>query len=160
MTSVFSQVQILSGRGIRILENPIQRPKRNANKKAHIYKCHHLGIGWFQSMSMFLHTINGSILIKDIWTPQPVRESDSILMDDFRNAIKLSKWEWAQVNSVCLWLRALTVADITDPSGRNIEAWARVGGRRLESKLSWPRQEQPSTSAYCICSYIPSMGLY
>ena len=52
--------------------------------------------------------------------------------------------------AVRLWLRALTVADINDPSGRDIEAWARVGGRRLESKLSWPCQEQTSTSAYCI----------
>ena len=58
-----------------------------------------------------------------------------ILMGNFRNAIKLSEWEWAQVNSVRLWLRALTVSDITDPSGRNIEAWAQVGGRRLESNL-------------------------
>ena len=141
MTRVLIQVQILSGRGVSILENPIQRPKRNTNKKAHIYKWHHLGIGWFQSMSMFLHTTNGSIIIKDLWTPQPVREVDSILMDDFRNTIKLSKWEWAQVNALCLWLRALTVEDITDPSGRHIEAWARVGGRRLESKLSWPCQQ-------------------
>ena len=74
--------------------------------------------------------------IKDLWTPQPVRESDSTLMEDFRTAIKLSEWAWAQVNSVRLWLRALTVADITNPSGRNIESWAQVGGRRLESKLS------------------------
>ena len=99
---------------------------------------------------MFLHTINGSIIIKDLWTPQPVRELDKILMEDFVNAIKLSEWEWSLVNSVCLWLRALTVSDITNPSVRHIEAWARVGGHRLESKLSWPRQEQPSTSAYCI----------
>ena len=35
-------------------------------------------------------------------------------------------------------------------TGRNIDAWSRVGGFRLESRLSWPRQEQPSTSAYCI----------
>ena len=91
MISVLSQVQLLSGRGVSILESPIQRPKRNANKKSHIYKWHHLGIGWFQSMSMFLHTINGSIILKDLWTPQPVRESYSILMDDFRNAIKLSE---------------------------------------------------------------------
>jgi hypothetical protein len=150
MTSVLSQTQFLSGRGVIILENPIPRPKRNANKKAHIYKWHHLGIGWFQSMSMFLHTIKGSIIVKDLWITQPVRESDSILMDDFRNAIKLSEWEWAKVNSVRLWLRSLTVADITNPPGRHIEAWARVGNRRLESNLSWPRQEQPSTSAYCI----------
>ena len=83
-------------------------------------------------MSIFLHTINGSIILKDLWTPQPVRESDSNLMEDFRNAIKLSEWEWAQVNAVRLWLRALTVADITDPSGRHIEACARVGSRHLE----------------------------
>ena len=53
MISALSQVHLLSGRGVRILENPIQRPKRNANKKAHIYKWHHLVIGWFQSMSIF-----------------------------------------------------------------------------------------------------------
>ena len=110
----------------------------------------HLGIRWFQSMSLFLHTIKGSIKIKELWTPQPVRESDSILMDDFQKAIKLSEWEWAQVNSVRLWLRALTVADIYDPLGRHIKSCAQVGGRRFESNLSWPRQEQPSISAYCI----------
>jgi hypothetical protein len=45
MTNILSQVQLLSGRGVSILENHIPRPKRNANKKAHIYKWHHLGIG-------------------------------------------------------------------------------------------------------------------
>ena len=53
-------------------------------------------------MSMFLHAINGSIKIKELWTPQPVRESDSILMGVFGNTIQLSEWEWAQVNSVRL----------------------------------------------------------
>ena len=71
-------------------------------------------------------------------------------MEKHAHRLKPSEWECAQVNSVRLWLRARTVADITDPSGRNIEAWARVGSRRLESNLSWPRQEQPSPSAYCI----------
>ena len=98
----------------------------------------HLGIIWFQSMSLFLHTIKGSIKIKELWTPQPVRESDSILMDDFQKAIKLSEWEWAQVKSVRLWLISLTVAEISDPSGRHIEEWARFGGRRLKSNLAWP----------------------
>ena len=100
--SVLSQFQLLSGRGVSILEVPLPRPKHNASKKAHIYKWHHLGIRWFQSMTIFLHAINGSIKIKELWTPQLVRESDSILMDDFCNAIKLSEWEWAQVKSVCL----------------------------------------------------------
>ena len=72
MISVLSQDELLSGRGVSILEDPIPRPKSNTNKKPHIYKWHHLGIGWFQSMSMFLHTINGSIKIKELWTPQPV----------------------------------------------------------------------------------------
>ena len=48
MTSMLSQVQLLSGRGVSILQNPIQRPKRNAKNKAHIYKWHHIGIGRFQ----------------------------------------------------------------------------------------------------------------
>ena len=33
MISVLSQVQLLSGRGVSILEDPISPPKRNANKK-------------------------------------------------------------------------------------------------------------------------------
>ena len=42
------------------------------------------------------------------------------------------------------------MADISDAAGHNIEAWARAGTKRLQSKLDWPLQEEPSSAALMI----------
>ena len=52
-------------------------------------------------------------------------------MDAIANTYKLDEFQVAQVNSVRLWIRAITVADIADAAGRNIEAWALSGSKRL-----------------------------
>ena len=87
---------------------------------------------------MILHTINGSLSIKCIWTPRLVRVSSSILTDAFRESVKISEFEWAQVNLVRLWLRVIKLADITDPAVRQIKSWARVCARHLESTVLYP----------------------
>ena len=48
-------------------------------------------------------------------------------MDIFHVVMTLSEYEWALVNLVRLWIRALTVADIADPSGTHITSWAQEG---------------------------------
>ena len=63
------------------------------------------------------------ITIKDVWHPRLVREHDIILMDRFLTEKTLTKYQKSQLNSVRLWLRVITLADITDPTGRYIEAW-------------------------------------
>ena len=147
MLAVLSQLQLLSGRGDCLLEYTAPSPKKNPKKGSHIYKWHHLGIGWFQSLRFFLNSINGSLHIRDLWRPKPVRAHDSVIMDAFAKSSTLDEFQLAQVNSVRLWIRALTVADISDAGGRNIEAWARSGRRRLSSSLDWPIQSEPSPAA-------------
>ena len=71
-------------------------------------------------------------------------------MDAIANTSNLNEFQIAQVNSVRLWIRALSVADISDATGRNIETWARSGTKRLQSKLNWPLQEKPSGAALMI----------
>ena len=56
-------------------------------------------------------------------------------MDAIANTSNLDEFQIAQVNSVRLWIRALSVVDIADKGGRNIEAWARLGTKRLSSNL-------------------------
>jgi hypothetical protein len=120
---------------------------KKSKKGLHIYHWHHLGNGWLPSIRNYLAVIGGKIIIKDVWHPRLVRENDIILMDQFLKEHSLTEYQKAKLNSVRLWLRVLTLADITDPTGRYIEAWARTGSKRLQSNLAWPRQERPSQSA-------------
>ena len=50
----------------------------------------------------------------------PLRAHNSIIMDAIANTSNLNEFQIAQVNSVRLWIRALSVADISDAAGRNI----------------------------------------
>ena len=135
MLAVLSQLQFLSGRGDCLLEYTAPSPIKNPKKGSHIYKWYHLGIGWFQSLRFFLNSINGSLHIRDLWRTKPVRANDSVIMDAFAKSSTLDEFQIAQVNSVRLWIRAPTVADIADAGGCNIEAWARSGTKRLSSTL-------------------------
>ena len=67
-------------------------------------------------------------------------------MDAIASTSNLNKFQLAQVKSVRLWIRALSVADILDAAGRNIEAWVNSGTKRLQSKLDWPLQDEPSSA--------------
>ena len=71
-------------------------------------------------------------------------------MDAIANTSNLNEFQIAQVNSVRLWIRTLSVGYISDAAGRNIETWARSGTKRLKSKLDWPLQEKPSSVALMI----------
>ena len=79
------------------------------------------------------------------------RQNDVVLKDIFfatkARSSSFTNHKKAQLNSVRLWLRVLTLADITDPTGKYIEAWARTGSRRLASSLHWPRQVRPSEAS-------------
>eukprot|EP00957_Ditylum_brightwellii_P147795 11255350-Ditylum_brightwellii.AAC.1 len=54
------------------------------------------------------------------------------------------------VNTVCLYLQALTLADIVDKSGSYILPWALTGSTRAMSTLDWPNQTKPSAHAWRI----------
>ena len=57
MLCVLSQLQLLSGRGVGLLEIPKPLSTKKPHKHHHIYYWHYLGIGWFVSIRSFLHSI-------------------------------------------------------------------------------------------------------
>ena len=70
MLCVLSQLQLLSGRGVGLLEIPKPLPTKIPNKKHHIYYWNHLEIGWFTSIRSFLYSIQATITIRDLWVPR------------------------------------------------------------------------------------------
>eukprot|EP00957_Ditylum_brightwellii_P065524 4970230-Ditylum_brightwellii.AAC.1 len=48
-----------------------------------------------------------------------------------------------QLNLVCLYLGVLTLADITNKNGTEIEPLALTGTKQARPTLPWPNQERP-----------------
>ena len=83
----------------------------------------HLEGEWFISIREFLHSVNATIKIDGVWTPQLEREYDRCLMDIFANDITTT--ELVRINRCRIYLQATTIADITDAEGTKINDYAR-----------------------------------
>ena len=86
----------------------------------------------------------------NLWVPPLVHKNDVVLMDAPMVDQKLAEHELAKINSVRIWLQALTLADICNPAGTCIEAWERTGSQIIESSLRWPCQEPHDPAALCL----------
>ena len=62
---VLIKFKLLSGRGTIILVDMLIRSANKPRSNSHIFKWHQLSVGWYQSIIMFLITINGSINVHD-----------------------------------------------------------------------------------------------
>ena len=87
MLCVLSQLQLLSGRGVGLLEISNPLPTKRPKKNHYIYYWHHLDIGWFVAIWSFLYSICATITICDLWAPSLVRKNDVVVMDDFLKEI-------------------------------------------------------------------------
>eukprot|EP00957_Ditylum_brightwellii_P022479 1696231-Ditylum_brightwellii.AAC.1 len=63
-------------------------------------------------------------------------------MDVFES-FKPSSCTLDKLNAIRLYLRVLTLADIMDKSGQNIEAWALSGTHVATICIDWSYQERP-----------------
>jgi hypothetical protein len=68
----------------------------------------------------------------NLWVPPLVRKNDVVLMDAPMADQKLAEHELAKINSVRIWLQALTLASICNPAGTCIEAWEWTGSQIME----------------------------
>ena len=88
------------------------------------------------------------ITISNAWVPPLTRHNSAVLMNAFFaakvNSSSFTNHKKDQLNSVRIWLCVLTLADITYPTGKHIEAWAQTGSCRLASSIHWPHQVRPS----------------
>ena len=122
---VLIQFKLLSGRGTIILVNILIRSTNKPRSNSYTFKWNQLGVGWYKSIIMFLIMITDSINVRDLWTPTLARTFDTTIMDAFCKVIPMLEFQWAEVNTVCLYFCSLNVVYITNPSGTYIEVLAR-----------------------------------
>ena len=135
MICILEQLQLFSGVSTPILSHP---------NSEEAYQLKYLPPTWILTLRDFLKTFNGSIEFPEAWLPHPQRQHDSIIMDRIHTTTK-SKTTLSRINACRLYMRVLTVADITDPTGQYIEQKFITGDcYPCASKLLWPRQSYPS----------------
>eukprot|EP00957_Ditylum_brightwellii_P160548 12222133-Ditylum_brightwellii.AAC.2 len=97
---------------------------------------------WLSNIRTFLRSCKGSILIPDLLLLHLQQDFDKILMDVFE-ATKPSNTTLGKLNTVQLYLGALTLADIISNNGRNILPWALTGRSKAKPMIPWPNQGMP-----------------
>ncbi|EJK60899.1 hypothetical protein THAOC_18684 [Thalassiosira oceanica] len=104
----------------------------------------HMKNGWINSIRNGLRRLGGQLWIEDLWTPERQRVGDVSLMEAFCRLPRVKPREIKDANHCRLFLRAITLSDITDMNGDCIPLEYLEGRARLDSPLLWPRQPQPT----------------
>ena len=105
---------------------------------------------WFTDLRCFLQRIGGSITTAESYQPaQLQREKDVFLMDKILQHIS-SKSSLILINRVRIWLRVMTLSEITTVDSQNIERGYWTGQKRYNSSLLWPHQTKPSEKAFTL----------
>jgi hypothetical protein len=131
-----SKAQLIAGSGHHLLEEV----KRDRS---------YVPANWLGNIRSFLRCCKASIIVPGAWHPVVQQDFDSILMDVFES-FKPSLCTLEKLNAVRLFLCVITLADITDESGRSIEAWALSGTSVATICIDWPYQARPPESYWVL----------
>eukprot|EP00957_Ditylum_brightwellii_P051814 3929129-Ditylum_brightwellii.AAC.1 len=81
--------------------------------------------------------------IQNAWLPAPQWAYDRIIMDVF-GTLQLSALTLTQLNTVRLYLGAITLADIVSDDRYHIMDWALTGRTKTKPMIPWPNQGKPT----------------
>ena len=110
----------------------------------------HMINGWIKSIRSGLRRLNGQLWIEGAWTPERQRVGDVSLMEAFCRLPRVTRDQLEKANHCRLFLRAITLSDITTMDGDYIPQEYMNGTVRLDSPLLWPRQPQPTKKMWNI----------
>ena len=96
-----SWLQLFSG-----ISTPILEEKKEVG---------YLPVGWLTTMHKLLAKTSITIKIQKGWTPRKQRENDIILMDYARHHLPF--WTWESINTCRMFLKSVTLSDITSFDG-------------------------------------------
>ena len=151
MIVTLDTLQLVAGFHQPLLEYPLPRVD-------------YIGPSLFLTMRSNLARLDASLWIEDVWRPQLQREYDAFIMDRFILIPRITPSELKQANAVRLYMRILTIADITDPSGCYIPSGMLTGEWQAGSDLHWPHQPMPPKAfwatfrkciRYTFCTHLP-----
>ena len=100
-----------------------------------------------------LHMIGATLWIEKAWTPALQRVGDRSLMEAFISIPGISRAALRQANTVRLYLRVVTLADLTDVNGKYIPADTLDGEWQAGSDLKWPFQPKPPSKFWRVFRY-------
>ena len=103
--------------------------------------------GWIIDLRKRLDDIGAKLWIEDARQPKLQREGDYSLMERFLS-VKTTAKQRTQLRMVLHWLRVITIADLTDPTGQYIPGYKLTGDWQADSPFEWPKQPKPSKRAF------------
>ena len=109
----------------------------------------HVVCQWMGNLLKFLRTTYTYIRAPGLWTPNPLRENYSAIMENRSQTNSASLLN--DVNVVGMYLRATMISEITTSSGKLIALAALTGKNTYEqhhANLEWPHQPCPSKRAW------------
>ena len=86
-----------------------------------------------------LSEINGSLWIEKAWSPPLQREGDSSIMENFTRISGITTSTLKRANTVRIYLRVITIADLANPEGTAIPDGMLNGDWQAGTDLLWPR---------------------
>ena len=127
---------------------------------------------WVTAVWLFVDHIQSIVHIKNAWDLTPQRQGDQCLMNIFQiPQFNIHPKEMKRLNACRLYLQVVTVADITDGSGRFVISQYMKGHKCADrtSTWEWPSQLRPSSVAWnlwrksitrCLCTSLRSLRLH
>ena len=110
---------------------------------------------WLTNLQEFMQICNITASSPKFWCPKISRSNDKLLMDEagrYTSNIKHLKW----INNWRLYFQALTLSDICDGYGKQIQSKYRnfkdvtTNTTTRTSKLLWPKQAKPNATSFAI----------
>ena len=108
---------------------------------------------WIASLRTFLHSIGASIWVDNPGIPKLQRMHDVVLMDVIQSSARFTDQEIRKLNYCRLYLKAVTLSDITTVSGTSLDSSKLTGEISLQSSTHLgPEiyQERPSPSTWLL----------
>lgn len=101
------------------------------------------GTSWILDIRRRLSEMDAAPWIEDKWTPRLQRQRDASLMEAFARLEWMTPLKLERLNSVRLYLRVVTIADLADEGGTYIPDGMLCGDWQAGSDLHWPAQPCP-----------------
>jgi hypothetical protein len=95
-----------------------------------------------------LRKIDATVWIEDAWMPKLQRVGDESLMERFCSIPGIKPSQLKHANIVRLYLRVITIADLSETSGTYIPHGMLNGDWQAGSDLKWPHQPCPPKSYF------------
>ena len=113
----------------------------------------HMEVKWIASLRKFLASIKAGILLHDPGVPKVQRQGDSYIMDHILESQTFTPRQIRKLNYCRLYLQAITISDLTIPTGEALDPSKLVGKPSLQSsRTTWipTNQERPTNAEWLL----------